>query len=412
MRRIETLPPTVAAHQEGMIAQVSLDDTVQDLADRLGKPLVVLDRDLKVAGYSVHDTDVRRARLAGLLAGSETPLTEAVVNENQLKAALRPVRIVVGEPDEVLVVLALRHEKRLFGYLYFVAGPTGQEGTDSDELRLLESAGPEIGTLLALRESDRRRSIDYSKRLLSGLLGGSTEERSRSAEALLREDLIEDVEHYSVLVFRSLASSPRSLTQLAVKATLEFTARSTTVKILGAVLGAEGIVLFPRTINRSRLEQALARPGLDQVNAGAGSTKNSLTEAVDSYQEAQIACRAAFLDPKRYGTQVFWDDLGIERILLQLPLEQLRPSHLPVGVSRLLASPNSQELMATLENYLECGGEIQKTARRLSIHRSTLYYRLDRIRELTGCDISDGLIRLDLHAGLRVARLAGLWPSG
>jgi DNA-binding PucR family transcriptional regulator len=51
-----------------------------------------------------------------------------------------------------------------------------------------------------------------------------------------------------------------------------------------------------------------------------------------------------------------------------------------------------------------------KTARTLHIHRSTLYYRLDRIHSLTGTGTGtgSGAARNDLHAALRVARLAGL----
>jgi DNA-binding PucR family transcriptional regulator len=38
----------------------------------------------------------------------------------------------------------------------------------------------------------------------------------------------------------------------------------------------------------------------------------------------------------------------------------------------------------------------------LSIHRSTLKYRLKRVRELLGQDLNDGSTRLDLHLATRV----------
>lgn len=391
---------------------MGLDDTVQDLADRLGRPLVVLELDLKVAAYSVHDTDKDRVRLAQLLAGSVTPVTESVVNDYRLQSTLRPVRITAGPCDGVLIVLALRHEKRLFGYLYYYVDAVDDESLESDKLRLLESAGPEIGTLLALRASDRRHSLGYSKNLLSALLGDSLPERRKAADTLLKEGFIEDVQFYSVILYQSPAPTQKSVTQLAVEATLEFTARSTTVKILGAVLGSEGVVLFPRAVNRTRLDKALSRPGVNRVITGVGSTKDSLIEVVDSYREAHIACRASHLDPARYGRRVFWDDLGIDRLLLQLPLDQITPSQLPAGVQRLLVSrPHGRELTATLENYLATGGEIKRTASRLNIHRSTLYHRLDRLRQITGCDIADGVTRMELYAGLRIAQLAGFWPT-
>ncbi len=35
------------------------------------------------------------------------------------------------------------------------------------------------------------------------------------------------------------------------------------------------------------------------------------------------------------------------------------------------------------------------------MHRTTLHYRLDRVRELTGADLDDGATRLRLHLGSR-----------
>ncbi|MFF0816855.1 PucR family transcriptional regulator [Rhodococcus sp. NPDC003318] len=390
---------------------MSLDDTVQDLADRLGTPLVVLDLDLKVAAYSMHDTPERRDRLARLLAGSQEPVTATLVRQHRLQAATAAVRIPADRQNGPRLVMPLRHQKQLFGYLYLVEDRPGIDiESDQGTAHLVEASGPEIGTLLALRLSDLRNTADRSRRLLAALVSESPTERQSAADALLRDGLIESTDHYSVLVYRSPDSSLAAATGLAVDATLDFTTRSTTVKIVGAVVGNEGIVLFPRPVNRTRLEKSLHRPGLEKVRAGVGSAKDSLTDAVESYREATIACRASALDPDRYGQRAFWEDLGLDRVLLRLPLETLTPRDLPDGVRRLLASPNAAELTATMEGFLECGGEIQGTAKRLNIHRSTLYHRLDRIREVTGSDISDGSTRLELHAGLRIARLAGMAP--
>jgi DNA-binding PucR family transcriptional regulator len=47
------------------------------------------------------------------------------------------------------------------------------------------------------------------------------------------------------------------------------------------------------------------------------------------------------------------------------------------------------ELVATLTQYLECGGAYDATAAAMSVHRSTLKYRLQRIREISGHDLAD-----------------------
>jgi DNA-binding PucR family transcriptional regulator len=60
------------------------------------------------------------------------------------------------------------------------------------------------------------------------------------------------------------------------------------------------------------------------------------------------------------------------------------------------------ELVATLAQYLECGGSYGDTAAALLIHRSTLRYRLGRIREITELDLNDVNSRLNLHLATRV----------
>ena len=60
------------------------------------------------------------------------------------------------------------------------------------------------------------------------------------------------------------------------------------------------------------------------------------------------------------------------------------------------------ELVHTLAQYLEHGGNYDATAAELSVHKSTLKYRLQRIRELTGVELNDP----DVHFNLQLATRA------
>jgi DNA-binding PucR family transcriptional regulator len=60
------------------------------------------------------------------------------------------------------------------------------------------------------------------------------------------------------------------------------------------------------------------------------------------------------------------------------------------------------ELVHTLAQYLEHGGNYDATAAELSVHKSTLKYRLQRIRELTGLELNDP----DVHFNLQLATRA------
>jgi len=73
-------------------------------------------------------------------------------------------------------------------------------------------------------------------------------------------------------------------------------------------------------------------------------------------------------------------------------------------VGRLL-EPAHAELARTAEVYLDHAGQAARTAAALGIHRQTLYYRLSRVEELTGLDLTSGEDRLLLHMALKSARL-------
>ena len=66
------------------------------------------------------------------------------------------------------------------------------------------------------------------------------------------------------------------------------------------------------------------------------------------------------------------------------------------------------ELLQTLETFLEADGNVAGTAQRLFTHRHTIYYRLERVRELTGLDVSSSDGREKLSLGLKAMRVLGI----
>ncbi|MBO2457841.1 PucR family transcriptional regulator [Actinomadura violacea] len=70
------------------------------------------------------------------------------------------------------------------------------------------------------------------------------------------------------------------------------------------------------------------------------------------------------------------------------------------------------DLRRTLEVLLACNLDRERAARELWIHRRTLHYRLDRIRDLSGIDPSSARGIQLFRAALTSARLAGLERDG
>jgi DNA-binding PucR family transcriptional regulator len=54
------------------------------------------------------------------------------------------------------------------------------------------------------------------------------------------------------------------------------------------------------------------------------------------------------------------------------------------------------------------GCDVRASAEALHLHRSTLYYRIERILEITGANLRDGETRFEVMLGLRSAALLGL----
>ena len=75
-----------------------------------------------------------------------------------------------------------------------------------------------------------------------------------------------------------------------------------------------------------------------------------------------------------------------------------------LGSLRAYDSENGSSLVATLGHYLESGGSYNSTARALAVHRSTLKYRLQRIREISDHDLTDADIRFQLQLASRAWR--------
>ncbi|MFC7862942.1 PucR family transcriptional regulator [Streptomyces murinus] len=133
--------------------------------------------------------------------------------------------------------------------------------------------------------------------------------------------------------------------------------------------------------------------------AGIGDPRVGLAELGTVWQEARAAAQAALAE-RHLGPVAQWRGIGPYRLLTALPPESAQdPAAGP------LLSPAHRELARTAEVYLDCAGQAGRTASELGIHRQTLYYRLNRVEQLTGLDLDDGEDRLLLHMALKRARL-------
>jgi sugar diacid utilization regulator len=112
------------------------------------------------------------------------------------------------------------------------------------------------------------------------------------------------------------------------------------------------------------------------------------------------------------GVLLAFEQTGAYRLLLSAMTEN--PSELQRFYSETvepLVAYDEQyetELLQTLGTFLEADGNVAGTAQRLFTHRHTIYYRLERVRELTGLDVSSSDGREKLSLGLKSMRVLGI----
>ena len=105
---------------------------------------------------------------------------------------------------------------------------------------------------------------------------------------------------------------------------------------------------------------------------------------------------------------IAFEDLGLYRLLATPEGRREASAFVKDWLGSLLAYDTERQagLVHTLGVYLDHGGNYDDTAAALHIHRSTLRYRLQRIRELSGHDLTHPDTRLNLHVAVRAAVVA------
>lgn len=387
---------------------MNLEGHVQAYADRVQAPIVVFNADFKVVAFSVHDQDIDHSRLAIILSHKGSPRARESIRDYRVDQADGPVYIPPLAGRQARHVAPLRHDGRITGYVSHIpeGDQAGQPPVDGQELR---ETRHDVGLILAAMELGNRDGAERSLHLLTSLLKGDAGKREHAADELLTNALISSVPHYTVIALATATgkSPGAAILQLALDKALSTIPLYPALRAEGAVIGDEAVLVVPYEIEMDRLNTLLSLPAFTGLRAGVGGQYASLAEAYRSHREARIARRGAVIDPAR-SPAARWEALGLDRLLLQLPLESFSMKDIPETVQRLCAAQSGLDLAQTLEAYLDCGCDAQRTAKELHVHRSTLYYRLDRIREIVEEDLSDGRVRRELHTGLRVAALAGL----
>ncbi len=392
-------------------ANVGLEGIVQALSGFLHKGIVVQDKHLRVqACLAVPE-----------LANDWEAVLRLLKDRNQLPQALSD-RHRLPRHTAISYSQTLRSDgiSRLVtpivsqgvgrGYLSAVA--RSAPFTELDRLVLQHGA-----TICALEMARQKTISEAEKRLrgdfLHNLLTGALSEAEALAEGdRFRHDM--NAPHVAMVIawqgerhpsIRRLETLVNTALQSSNAQALIY-AREEEIRLFFAADGRD-LVAQARAFAESVIEAARREYRQAKLAIGIGSLATRLADWIESYRAAAHAANIA--RRLRAEQPLYAADLGIYTLLTRADLRADLLALRDKMIGSLLNHDERQraDLLQTLEAFLESHGNATQTAEKLSVHRNTLFYRMNRIQDILNLDLNQTDVRLAVHLSLKIHRLLG-----
>jgi purine catabolism regulator len=388
---------------------VGLDRIVHELAEYINKAVVVQDKRLRIQVSAVPPQFAADWDDIAELLRDRNNLPDQLQDRHRLPRHTSPgVRQQIREDGLSRLITPIVNQNVGRGYLSFIA--PGDSFDDVDSVIIEHSAvvcALEMARAKAISEIEKKLRGDF----LDSLMIGSVAE----AEALAEGDR-----------FGHDMTTPHIALVIAWYGDKHPSSRRLETLVNGLISGRQINALARLRENELRLFYAsdsstpvqAARQLADEIRAearreyptarlaiGIGSLALRVNDWRASYREAAQAADIA--RRLKSDSPMYIGDLGIYTFLAHPDyrddLRALRDS----TIGNLINYEEGQraDLLLTLEAFFQCHGNHTQTAELLSVHRNTLFYRMNRIAEITGLDLNQPDVRLAVHLALKIHRL-------
>jgi carbohydrate diacid regulator len=162
------------------------------------------------------------------------------------------------------------------------------------------------------------------------------------------------------------------------------------------VIDNDNVVLVKEVKNKDDYKEVykLARVIVDTLNAelmvkafiGIGTIIDNLKDITKSYKEAQMSMIIGSIFSEERNIYDY-NNLGMGRLIYHIPTT-LCQLFLDEVFKENSADSLDTETMLTIQKFFENNLNVSETARQLYIHRNTLVYRLEKIKRLTGLELT------------------------
>lgn len=124
---------------------------------------------------------------------------------------------------------------------------------------------------------------------------------------------------------------------------------------------------------------------MQNVRVGFGTVVNELKDVSRSYKEAMISIDVGKIFNAQRKVNAY-AGLGIGRLIYQLPAN-LCQMFIKEIFKENDPSTFDEEIVSTVYKFFENNLNVSETSRQMFIHRNTLVYRVEKLKNLTGLDV-------------------------
>lgn len=391
----------LAGNAEGLAAQNAFQDTLLRLAASGAGELAILRALRAHTGRCAWTEDCYgnpRVR-SGPLAQAALPARHEVPGRAEVMTAARRGPGAVRDRGRLLAPIEMA------GDLLGVVALLDQEHTAAEgERHAVERAGLALAPLLAherrLAELEPRLRLDLVDKLISGEAPEDGPQLAATFGHDLRRPQRAVVLRWSDPARQAALGEvvPRAATRLRWAVLLGARADTTIALVAGA---------------RDHDADLLYRAVSDELGVAAGAVGfgcgcERFGQLPHSYDQAVRALTVRQRSSRPHGGTSY-GELGLCRVMGGGHAERETGRFVREWLGDLVDYDSSHHanLVTTLARYLDSGGSYHAAAESLRIHRSTLRYRLRRIREITGHDLGEVETRLNLHVATRIRDVLG-----
>jgi purine catabolism regulator len=387
----EVLQRGIAVHrrlEQLVLEQRGLGEVAKALAAAIGGAIVLLDP----AGATMASATFRRELPTEALEAIRAETVER--NESGRAASFEPAHDEVSGRSLALPVAAEPRGPRVW-----IVAIRDTGGLGEFERLILHQAV----TIVALELMRRRVVRDTERRLAGDILDEILDGELDEAELLGRLRPFGIGEQAAVLVFAT--AEPTEMEADAERALAEGGAQGL-VASRGGLLCAivDGAAGDPLEL-AARVRSVLAD---DHGQVRAAASRIAPTGSLRrSFHEASYALEATTLLDGRAPEVASWRDLGALQFLLSVQDDEALRLYTDsvLGPIENGEGEYGGELLRSLEAFVEHNGQWERAARELFCHRHTLRYRIRRVEQLTGRDLSNARDRIEFWLALKAREL-------